>query len=47
MSALTATEQRDALIDLYSLLTSCSLVFAADNSDIQVMERFTGLDFDI
>jgi hypothetical protein len=43
MSALTATEQRDALIDLYSLLTSCSLVFAADNSDIQVMERFTGL----
>jgi hypothetical protein len=43
MSALTATEQRDALIDRYSLLTGCSLVFADDNSDIQVMERFTGL----
>jgi len=43
MSAPTATEQRDTVIDLYNLLTDGSIVFADDNSDIQVMVRFTGL----
>jgi len=38
-----ASQQQDAVIDLYNLLTDGSMVFADQNSDIQAMAHFTAL----
>jgi hypothetical protein len=43
MSAPSAAEQLDSVIDLYSLLTDGNLVFADEDTDIHAMGRFIDL----
>ena len=38
-----ASQQQDAVIDLYNLLTDGSMIFADETSDIQAMTHFTAL----